>query len=50
MARHTPRAVRLGSRRRYLRCRRGNDLDACDPDRLGVFVSTSVGNLGEVFE
>ena len=52
MARHTPRAVRpRGLRRRCSRCTTAEiDLDACDPDRLGVFVGTSVGNLGEVFE
>jgi len=51
MARHTPRAVRLGLAASVLALHDAEiDLDACDPDRLGVFVGTSVGNLGEVFE
>ena len=51
MTRHTPRAVSLGLAASVLALHDAEiDLDACDPDRLGVFVGTSVGNLGEVFE
>ena len=51
MARRTPRAVSLGLAAAVLALHDAEiDLDACDPDRLGVFVGTSIGNLGEVIE
>jgi 3-oxoacyl-[acyl-carrier-protein] synthase II len=51
MARRTPRAVTLGLAASVLALHDAEiDLDACDPDRLGVFVGTSLGNLGEVFD
>ncbi|MGH7717599.1 MAG: beta-ketoacyl-[acyl-carrier-protein] synthase family protein [Gemmatimonadaceae bacterium] len=46
MARRTPRAVQLALAASVLALHDSEiDLDACDPDRLGVFVGTSVGNL-----
>lgn len=51
MARHTPRAVSLGLASGVLALHDAElDLDACDPDRLGVYVGTSIGNLGEVLD
>ena len=49
MARYTPRAVQLALAASVLALHDAEiDLDACDPDRLGVFVGTSVGNLDVV--
>lgn len=46
MARRTPRPVQLGLAAGVLALHDAEiDLDACDPDRLGVIVGTSVGNL-----
>jgi 3-oxoacyl-[acyl-carrier-protein] synthase II len=46
MARHTPRPVQLALAAAVLALHDAEiDLDACDPDRLGVHVGTSVGNL-----
>jgi 3-oxoacyl-[acyl-carrier-protein] synthase II len=46
MARRTPRPVQLGLAAAVLALHDAEiDLDACDPDRLGVIVGTSVGNL-----
>ncbi len=46
MARHTPRAVQLALAASVLALHDAEiDLDACDPERLGVFVGTSIGNL-----
>ena len=46
MARHTPRAVQLALAASVLALHDAEiDLDACDADRLGVFVGTSIGNL-----
>jgi 3-oxoacyl-[acyl-carrier-protein] synthase II len=50
MARHTPRPVQLALAASVLALHDAElDLDACDPDRLGIHVGTSVGNLGEMF-
>jgi 3-oxoacyl-[acyl-carrier-protein] synthase II len=50
MARHTPRPVQLALAAAVLALHDAQlDLDACDPDRLGIHVGTSVGNLGEMF-
>jgi 3-oxoacyl-[acyl-carrier-protein] synthase II len=49
MARFTPRAVQLALAASVLALHDAEiDLDACDPDRLGIFVGTSVGNLDVV--
>lgn len=49
MARRTPRAVQLALAAGVLALHDAEvDLDACDPDRLGVFVGTSIGNLDTV--
>jgi 3-oxoacyl-[acyl-carrier-protein] synthase II len=46
MARRTPRPVQLALAAAVLALHDAEiDLDACDPDRLGVHVGTSVGNL-----
>lgn len=46
MARRTPRAVQLALAAGVLALHDAEiDLDACDPDRLGVYVGTSVGNI-----
>jgi 3-oxoacyl-[acyl-carrier-protein] synthase II len=46
MARRTPRSVQLALAAAVLALHDAEiDLDACDPDRLGVFVGTSIGNL-----
>lgn len=46
MARRTPRAVQLAIAAGVLALHDSEiDLDACDPDRLGVYVGTSVGNM-----
>lgn len=46
MARRTPRAVQLALAASVLALHDAEiDLDACDPERLGVFVGTSIGNL-----
>jgi 3-oxoacyl-[acyl-carrier-protein] synthase II len=50
LARHTPRPVQLGLAAAVLALHDAElDLDACDPDRLGIHVGTSVGNVGEMF-
>ncbi len=49
MARRTPRSVQLALAASVLALHDAEiDLDACDPDRLGVFVGTSIGNLDVV--
>ena len=49
MARRTPRPVQLALAAGVLALHDAEiDLDACDPDRLGVYVGTSIGNLGDV--
>jgi 3-oxoacyl-[acyl-carrier-protein] synthase II len=49
MARRTPRAVQLALAASVLALHDAEiDLDACDADRLGVFVGTSIGNLDVV--
>jgi 3-oxoacyl-[acyl-carrier-protein] synthase II len=49
MARRTPRAVQLALAASVLALHDAEiDLDACDPDRLGVFAGTSIGNLDVV--
>jgi 3-oxoacyl-[acyl-carrier-protein] synthase II len=49
MARRTPRAVQLALASSVLALHDAEiDLDACDADRLGVFVGTSIGNLDVV--
>jgi 3-oxoacyl-[acyl-carrier-protein] synthase II len=46
LARWTPRAVQLALAASVLALHDAElDLDGCDPDRLGVFVGTSIGNL-----
>jgi 3-oxoacyl-[acyl-carrier-protein] synthase II len=51
MARRTPRAVNLGLAAAVIALHDAEiDLDRCDPDRLGVYVGTSIGNLGEMFD
>lgn len=46
MARRTPRAVQLALASSVLALHDAEiDLDACDPERFGVFVGTSIGNL-----
>ncbi len=48
MARHTPRPAQMALAAGVLALHDAElELDACDPDRLGVFVGTSIGNLGE---
>lgn len=50
MARHTPRPVQLALAAGVLALHDAEiDLDACDADRFGVHVGTSVGNVGELF-
>ncbi len=49
MARHTPRPVQIGLAAAVLALHDAElDLDGCDPDRLGVHVGTSIGNMGDV--
>src|SRR5262249_21920826 len=49
MARHTPRPVQLALAASVLALHDAElDLDACDPDRLGIHVGTSVGNMGDM--
>lgn len=49
LARRTPRAVQLALAAAVLALHDAEiDLDACDADRLGVFVGTSIGNLDVV--
>jgi 3-oxoacyl-[acyl-carrier-protein] synthase II len=49
LARRTPRAVQLALAASVLALHDAElDLDGCDPDRLGVFVGTSIGNLDVV--
>ena len=50
LGRHTPRPVQLALAASVLALHDAElDLDACDPDRLGIHVGTSVGNLGDMF-
>lgn len=49
LARHTPRPVQLALAAGVLALHDAEiDLDACDADRLGVHVGTSIGNLADV--
>ncbi|MHC4943821.1 MAG: beta-ketoacyl-[acyl-carrier-protein] synthase family protein [Planctomycetota bacterium] len=49
MARHTPRPVQMALAAGVLALHDAElDLDGCNPDRLGVYIGTSVGNLGEM--
>lgn len=49
MARRTPRTVQLALAAGVLALHDAEiDLDGCDPERLGVFVGTSIGNLDVV--
>lgn len=51
MARHTPRPAQLALAAAILALHDAElDLDACDPDRLGIHVGTSIGNLATVFD
>ena len=51
MARRMPRPVQFALAAGVLALHDAElDLDACDPDRLGVYIGTSIGNLGELFE
>ncbi|HUI08936.1 MAG TPA: beta-ketoacyl-[acyl-carrier-protein] synthase family protein [Bacteroidota bacterium] len=51
MARRTPRPVQLALAAAVLALHdSGIDLDDCDPDRLGVHVGTSVGNLETILQ
>lgn len=48
MARHTPRPVQFALAAGVLALHDSElDLDACDPDRFGTFVGTSIGNLSD---
>ena len=50
LARHTPRPIQLALAASVLALHDAElDLDACDPDRLGIHVGTSVGNIGDMF-
>jgi len=50
MARWTPRPVQFALAAGVLALHdAGIDLDACDPDRLGVHIGTSLGNISEAF-
>lgn len=49
LARRTPRPVQLGLAASVLALHDAEiDLDGCNPDRLGVYVGTSIGNMGDV--
>ena len=49
LARHMPRPTQLALAAAVLALHDAEiDLDACDPDRLGVFVGTSLGNTEEL--
>jgi len=49
MARRTPRPVQFALASAVLALHDAQiDLDGCDPDRIGVHVGTSIGNLGEL--
>jgi 3-oxoacyl-[acyl-carrier-protein] synthase II len=49
MARRLPRPAQLALAASVLALHDAEiDLDACDPDRLGVYVGTSIGNLADV--
>lgn len=49
MARRLPRPAQLALAAGVLALHDAEiDLDACDPDRLGVYVGTSIGNLADV--
>ena len=50
LGRHTPRPIQLALAASVLALHDAElDLDACDPDRLGIHMGTSVGNLGDMF-
>jgi len=50
LSRHTPRPVQLALAASVEALHDAElDLDACDPDRLGIHVGTSVGNIGDMF-
>ncbi len=50
LGRHTPRPVQLALAASVLALHDAElDLDACNPDRLGIHVGTSVGNIGDMF-
>jgi len=51
MARRMPRPVQFALAAGVLALHDAElDLDACDPDRLGIYIGTSIGNLGDLFE
>ena len=51
LARHTPRPVQLALAAAVLALHDAEiDLDACDADRFGVHIGTSVGNLADILE
>ena len=51
MARRTPRAVQLALGAAVLALHDAEiDLDGCDPERFGVFVGTSIGNLDVIVD
>ena len=50
LARHTPRPIQLAMAASVLALHDAEiDLDSCDPDRLGIHVGTSIGNVGDMF-
>lgn len=51
MARRVPRPVQLALAACVLALHDAEvDLDSCDPDRLGIHVGTSIGNLADAFD
>lgn len=51
MARRTPRPVQFALAAGVLALHDAEiDLDGCDADRLGVYVGTSIGNMGDVLD
>ena len=51
MARRTPRPVQFALAAAVLALHDAEiDLDGCDADRLGVYVGTSIGNMGDVLD
>ncbi|MFQ5491846.1 MAG: beta-ketoacyl-[acyl-carrier-protein] synthase family protein [Phycisphaerae bacterium] len=51
LAGRTPRPVQMALAASVLALHDAElDLDACDPDRLGVHIGTSIGNLGALFD
>ena len=51
LARRTPRPVQLALAAAVLTLHDAEiDLDGCDPDRLGIHVGTSIGNMGDMFQ